>query len=136
MMKDMTERSRRRVAGKEADAFWARSKGFLERRDTGKMRDGLEEIMALAVNLSYRLWTQRSHLIRESRKILLQPYDRKNRAWTASGLHTADLDDDEKCMDGKPVLLVFHPAVILQGDSEGSDYNVRRILKKGVVWMG
>jgi hypothetical protein len=135
-MKELTERAKRRVAIKEADLFWAKCKTFLLRQSTDKTRDGLEEIMKTAVGLSFRLWTQRSYLIREGRNLLGNLFDKKTKIWMASGLHTAELEEDEDCMNGKPILFIFHPAVILYGDSEGTDYSTRRILKKAVVWMG
>jgi hypothetical protein len=135
-LKVITRAARRQAALDSGESFWGRCKCFLDRQNSDKTQEGLAEIMYSAVDLSFRLWTQRSYMTHEGHDLLTQPYSRKNKVLAASGLHTAELEEDEKCMDGQPILLVFHPAVILYGDSEGTDYSTRRILKKAVVWMG
>jgi hypothetical protein len=89
--------------------------------------------MTTATDLSSRLWTQRSYLAKED--VLGQPFQKDNKIWAASGLHTAELSEDENALEGLPILMVLHPTVIAYGDSEGIDYSTKRILKKAVVWM-
>jgi hypothetical protein len=93
----------------------------------------LTVIMTTAADISCRLWTLRSYLAKEH--VLGEPFSKDSKVWTASGLHTAQLSEDEYSLEELPILMVVHPAVIAYGDSEGLNYSTKRILKKAVVWM-
>lgn len=134
-LKDMIRAARRHSAETFADMFFDRAKPFIKRAK--KIRGDLDEILQFASDLSFRLWTQRSCLtIEERRGLLNKPFSRDSSILTAHGFHNAELHDDESCLDGRPILLLCHPPVIMCGDSEGMDYTRRRVLKKAVVWMG
>jgi hypothetical protein len=134
-IKKTTKFAKSHFIRRAADTFLNSSSRFLKKGDTSKCERAFEDIISQAVDLSFSLWTQRSYLTKEGKRLLGEEFKRDHKTWVPSGLHTADLSDDEHCMDGLPVLMVFHPAVIAYGDSEGTDYSRTRILKQAVVWM-
>jgi hypothetical protein len=96
----------------------------------------LENIMMTAMEIAGKLGTQRSRLELGTMSNLPEKFDANSRDMQEHTYHHPELDDDEKYLDGKDVLLVVHPAVYAIGSSDGSDRTERRILKKAVVWMG
>jgi hypothetical protein len=133
----MTKEARRLIAEIFGDIFIDRANPFIKHIEKKKIRGDLDEILQFASDLSFRLWTQRSSLkIEEGRELLNKPFQRNSSTLAAHGFHSVELNDDESCLDEKPILLICHPPVIMCGDSEGMDYTRRRVLKKAVVWMG
>jgi hypothetical protein len=101
-----------------------------------EIKASLRTIMEHAGEISYKLWTQRSYVVCYGLAILLSPFNHASDYLKAHSFHGGDLFEDEKALDGWKVLLVTHPAVVVHGDSRGTDYSRKRILKKAVVWMG
>lgn len=54
----------------------------------------------------------------------------------AHKLHTGDLDDNIKALDGREVILLCSPPLLMSGDADGKNYGKQIVIKKGVVWMG
>lgn len=54
----------------------------------------------------------------------------------AHRVHNRELDDNPTCLNGKTIRIVTHPAVIVRGLSDGSDYSQVSPWKAAVVWMG
>lgn len=132
-MQQTTAIAKKSVASNRAKQFFTSCEPFLNSVDMVETHRLLLAIITTATDLSTKLWTQRSYLLKEY--VLRQPFHKDNKVWTPSGLHTAELDEDENALEGKTILMVLHPSVIAYGDSEGTNYATRRILKKAVVWM-
>lgn len=63
-------------------------------------------------------------------------YDSKAKLLKAHSLHNAFLEDVETGLDGYPIRIVVHPALLVHGRSDGSNYESTRVWKEAVVWMG
>lgn len=50
--------------------------------------------------------------------------------------HNIELSRDDHCLDGRPIALITHPAVVAYGDSNGEHYGSYKVWKKAEVWMG
>jgi hypothetical protein len=101
-----------------------------------ELRKALIGIMQTAARFSSALDTQKSYLRCEGLSELPGTFDHQSEDMEAFSGHLADLDDEPTCLDGKAILLVIQPAVVLIGMNDGSDYKWRRVLKKAIVWMG
>ena len=106
--------------------------------DTSDRHAGLMKIITRAANLSFSLWTQ---------KIYLQPktlddddvgdmFFHLNPLMQRHQFHSEQLEDNEAALDGKPILVIVHPALVQHGDEYGKDFGVRTVLKQAVCWMG
>jgi predicted XRE-type DNA-binding protein len=96
----------------------------------------LHGIMMSAAEISEKLHVQRSRLVIAGMPHLPDKFDSSSPGMEAHMAHVAEIDDDEKCLDGKNILIVVHPEVTAIGSSDGSDTSKIRVLKKAVVWMG
>jgi hypothetical protein len=99
-------------------------------------RQQFRDIITTAVDVTTKLHLQRGRLGWVSRPHLPAAFDSSSQLMEAHTWHHRELDDDEKCLDGKPVLMVTQPAIVIAGASDGSDTKIRRVLRKAVVWMG
>ncbi|KAJ5708929.1 hypothetical protein N7493_010263 [Penicillium malachiteum] len=86
----------------------------------------LEIIFQTAVRMAHKLWLRRSSLE-------IQTLDDLPHHFTFD--HEV-LNDNPTALDGHLIRLVVHPAVLVRGKSDGSEYNDARMLKPAVVWMG
>ena len=118
-----------------AREFFSDAASLLKNPSSAEGHEQLSMILQEGAEVSTKLATQRSGLLVGGMEEGLV-FDSTSRDMTAHTLHHADLDDDEGCLNGKPVLMVTHPLVLATGKSDGSDFAVNRVLKKRVVWMG
>jgi hypothetical protein len=105
-------------------------------QDASVVVQQLNDILAKAAKTSAKLYAQRSGLFIQSISELPKTFEANSSYMEPHMLHHRDLEDNEDCLNGQRILLVTQPAVIAIGNSDGSDYTVRRVLKKAVVWMG
>jgi hypothetical protein len=126
----------RNLCSKRIAGIFCRKPVVHENLNPYALTEAIQELGSLFMEagaLSYRLWCQNSILRVESQDFLGTPFDSRHRFLSASRLHAVALEDDETCLDGNRIILVTHPAVWLEGDSEGIDYTKTRILKKASV---
>jgi hypothetical protein len=121
-----------KLADRVATAFIQDTHRFLNDPTSGPMQDQLANIFDGGAKIAQKLWMQRSYLFMTLHNV----YDSENEEMIAHALHTKELSEDEKCLDGKKVLLMVHPKVLAFGSSDGSSNEKRRVLKEAVVWMG
>jgi hypothetical protein len=134
-MKEAMQTARMRLAHELADGFLRRAKPFLHIKEPDAVRSSLETIMLKATAMSFQLWTQRSYLDVQGLPSFREHFSITNRKMKPCAFHSQQLDQDERSLEGTKVQLVFHPAVLMRGNSEGSDFTTYRILKQAVVWV-
>ena len=100
------------------------------------MYEQLLKIVANAAELSEKLHVQRCRFFVAGLRNLPEKFDSTSRHMEAHSAHIVELEDDERCLDGRDILLVVHPEIIAYGSSDGTDASTVRVLKKAVVWMG
>ena len=101
-------------------------------------REGrLEEEMSLAMQLSARLWSQRSRV----GCLDLQTF--RDATFCASGNYLEAHQSQERDIDppnfydGLPVEMVVQPAIVAFGTEDGQGYSaISRVWLKGRVWIG
>ncbi|ORY07256.1 hypothetical protein BCR34DRAFT_590331 [Clohesyomyces aquaticus] len=103
----------------------------------------LDDILRRAARLSYRLWTQKTRIIILGISQLgLDNGDGVSRFSNGAELvqhhayHNVELARDDRCLNGKPIAIMTHPAVIVYGDSSGENYSSYKVWKKAETWMG
>ncbi|KAF2000624.1 hypothetical protein P154DRAFT_199739 [Amniculicola lignicola CBS 123094] len=103
----------------------------------------LFEIVARAARLSYRLWTQKNRLhIMSFEELDLKGDDGVSRFTSGGELvqhqayHNVELSKSSSSLDGKPIAIIAHPAIVAYGDSSGEHYSSYKVWKKAEVWMG
>ncbi|KAJ5223350.1 hypothetical protein N7468_007892 [Penicillium chermesinum] len=96
----------------------------------------LREIFINAAELSYKLWQRKSYLEFRGMKDLPRTFNNGVDILQPHRMHNVALGDDATALDGATVLMVTHPAVLVHGASDGSDYGRSGILKAAVVWVG
>lgn len=101
-----------------------------------EMHKEILQILAKACHISKNVGTQRSGIECQGLLSLPKNFNHRSKDMEAHQLHNGELEDDDKALDGKPILLVTQPAIIAIGRSDGSDYCAKRVLKKAIVWMG
>jgi hypothetical protein len=106
--------------------------------DHESVRNGLADIVAKAAEISYTLWTQKIHLFPQTLAIgdMLETYAHSDPLMDAHALHNKQIHEDETRLDGKPILLVAHPALVVGGYEDLPDDSAPTVLKKAVCWMG
>ncbi|CAO2648333.1 Nn.00g076000.m01.CDS01 [Neocucurbitaria sp. VM-36] len=100
------------------------------------VKDNLAAIILRAADLSYSLWTQKIDLLPQSLKHMDEMFAHHHSLMDAHQLHSKHLDENPAHLDGMPILLITHPALVRLGDEEGHDIDRRSVLKKAVCWMG
>ncbi|KAJ4369699.1 hypothetical protein N0V83_005462 [Neocucurbitaria cava] len=100
------------------------------------VKDSLASIILRAADLSYSLWTQKIDLLPQGLKHMNEVFTHSHSLMDAHQLHSKHLDENPAHLDGLPILLITHPALVRLGDEEGQDINRRTVLKKAVCWMG
>jgi hypothetical protein len=94
----------------------------------------LNKVVYPATELAFSLWTQRSYLsVKTMHDGLPRAFSNSSPYLEASSLHAAE---NEENLEGREILMVLFPALVMHGDSDGTDYSSVRILSPAVVWMG
>ncbi|EFE32266.1 uncharacterized protein ARB_00788 [Trichophyton benhamiae CBS 112371] len=104
---------------------------LLEVPKPGAIQDGclddLYHIFAHAMQLSLSLWCHRAHMTCNSVFAgNTRAYHHTDRSMIAHRLH--QLDEGEKKLDGKEILVIIQPAVVAFGNEDGENYD------KGKIW--
>lgn len=111
---------------------------LIGKEDQKGMRSDLGSIFYEAGELSYYIWTQKVHIniVRLENLPLQLVFDHRSLYIEAHSSHRATLDEDETSLDGREILQMLHPAIVVFGNSDGADYDKMSVWKKAVVWMG
>ncbi|KAJ5176312.1 uncharacterized protein N7482_002189 [Penicillium canariense] len=134
--KRRTEEAREKAASQIMHDFLGSSAAFLLNPSPidGRTLAELQHVFSTAAHLAYKLWLRKSYLSCTSIESI--PVYRHDLQLKAHSLHNVQLDANEKALDGVPVRIVTHPGVLVTGNSDGSNYDVCRVWKEPVVWMG
>ncbi|OQE19116.1 hypothetical protein PENSTE_c016G06045 [Penicillium steckii] len=139
LTREKTQQARERAAKYFTDLFLDSSARYLIFFNPENMvsQEDLKQIFLNAAHLSYKLWLRKCYVEVQGIGSLPHVYrhDLKH-ILKAHALHNAYLDRDEKGLDDTLVRLVVHPALIVHGSSDGTNYESSRIWKEAVVWMG
>ncbi|KAF2788715.1 hypothetical protein K505DRAFT_104075 [Melanomma pulvis-pyrius CBS 109.77] len=106
----------------------------------------LKQLVAIATKatrLSYHLWTHKTRLsILNLEDLNLEDeggvirYENGAELLQHHAYHNVELSRDDRCLDGKPIALITHPAIIAYGDPSGEHYGEYKVWKKAEAWMG
>jgi hypothetical protein len=137
LTKDATERAIHEACLQHAEKLLKTSYSLLI-KDThaDNMKKELEKLLLEAGDLSYHLWTQKVDIEYFSLKELPTNFDQKHEYLEEHPSQKAQVMENEASLDGKPIWLVVHPAVLAYGDSDGSNYDAFNVWKKATVWIG
>lgn len=109
-----------------------------EKKRTGS----LERIFLRALDMSARLWKQPTILrCNYFRDLVQHPFKNGSELVEAHPLHQLGVrgeDEDHEItrLDDHRIMMVFSPATIALGNSDGENYNTQhRVWAKGVVWL-
>lgn len=106
---------------------------FFEDRQAAKALLVYEKIICEAAELSALIWTRKPRV----RCSYPGPfYFSASMDVTAHPLHRAELDDDPEALDGKRIILVYSPAIWMDGTDDGQNFHQTKLIKKAVAWMG
>lgn len=103
---------------------------------TAEILEGLEAIVDMAAQFVAKISTQKYTLSCEGLSDLPAVFDHTLDDMEAHPLHSRALRGSPGALDGKAILHVHQPLVVIIGKSDGSDYTCRRTEKKAMVWMG
>jgi len=97
--------------------------------------DSLVILFEEAGALAMRLWTQRTGIeCHFGPQLAKEQFTVNSPIMQAHPLHKLD-DPDDHCLDGRPVKLTLHPAVLRLGTHDAENYDERRVWAKAVVWL-
>ncbi|KAF2429184.1 hypothetical protein EJ08DRAFT_680145 [Tothia fuscella] len=131
------EEARAVYSSQAAEKFLCCARRFLRPDLPGNCREKLFNIFQAAGLLSFNLATQKGNVRQMTlANVRHAKFDAAKDVWTPHQLHYGDMHGNGKLLDGRPIILVAHPGLMVRGDSGGTDYSVRRWLKKATVWMG
>lgn len=109
---------------------------FLSDPHSVSMREELQDILIRSARHSYSLFVQSRKLEIKTLAQLPEKFSHKNPELEAHQIHNKYLNSDQTQFDGKTILIVTHPAIIIYGNEDGTDYTVPHVLKKAVCYMG
>ncbi|KAJ5673179.1 hypothetical protein N7507_002306 [Penicillium longicatenatum] len=137
--KTRTELARKKAAECLMANFLATSAAFLinaKPLDVPRLAP-LQLIFNTAAQISHKLWLRKSYLEIQTIRSLPKTYLHTNERLNYHSLHNEFLSAEETGLDGYPIIVVTHPAVLVHGNSDGSNYGAPpRIWKEARVWMG
>ena len=112
-------------------------RSLLRSSNQESVKENLLSIILRAADLSYSLWTQKIDLSIQSLNHIGEVlFTHSHLLMDAHQLHSKHLDENPAHLDGMPILLVTHPALIRLGGEEGDDTDRMTVLKKAVCWVG
>jgi hypothetical protein len=97
----------------------------------------LREIFMNASGLAMDLWTQKSYLeCKGLHELQGQSFQNGSFLMEASLLHKLD-DEEDPRLNGLPISIVVHPAILAIGTHNGESYDTARprVLARAVVWV-
>ncbi|KAF2103499.1 hypothetical protein NA57DRAFT_53017 [Rhizodiscina lignyota] len=120
-----------------ADKFLGDAYLLLQAAGGAEAKKDLLDIFCTASELAYKIFTRKSYIkIYDFNIFASHRFNPKSELMAHHALHNAQLHDDENCLNGKPIVLVSSPAVVVYGKSDGTNYDDRRVWKKAIVFMG
>lgn len=135
--KQTTNDARDKAALQFCDSFLQTGvKLMLKSPSSEAMEKALQTFGIRAAQISYSLWVQKKDLVCKPLADLPETFSYDHPLLEAHQLHNKHLNDNPARLDGLPILVVTHPAVLSFGNNEGSDYSVCSVLKKAICWMG
>lgn len=141
MTKKATERAIQLSLSASSDNFLQMAKPLMS-TSTAVNIETLQRMFSDASNISIAIWTQLRRFQLVDFSFLPQSFGDALQIMPetplieAHAMHTAVLEDDERCMDVRQPLLLTTPGMIAYGDSAGTDYTISCVLKTAVAWMG
>lgn len=101
--------------------------GAFANHERGHALSKLEAIFEEAAELSAQLWT------RKARFEITQPGPGD---FEPHAMHVKELEDDSTALDSKEPILFCDLAVVMEGNADGENFHERRLIKKGIAWLG
>jgi len=102
----------------------------------------LANIFQAYADMAWSLWAQKWHIdvlrpaaLNSKLQTQRLEYRSDSPYMDAHSLHFHALENDEKALDGKEVLQVISPAVVVTGTADGNDYTRETVWAKAVVLM-
>ncbi|CAG8261061.1 unnamed protein product [Penicillium salamii] len=136
--KNRTEMAREAAANSLMEAFLKNSVSLPISPNSleGAAVAELRQIFVAAAHLSYKLWLRKSYLEVQTIQKIPDRYHQDSDLLRAHSRHVASLENDPAGLDNRPVDVVVHPALIVHGSSDGTNYEPTRVWMQAVVWMG
>lgn len=105
--------------------------------DQKAMKESLHKIFNDSGELSYYIGTQKVDLrVVKLESLPSLVFNHWHPFIEAHSSHRAQLDEDESSLDGREICQMLHPAIVVFGNSDGTDYDKITTWKKAIVWMG
>lgn len=95
-----------------------------------KRSNDLHSLYHQAGELALSLWAQRTVIVSHGQQSLHE-FSSSSSLMTAHRLH--HLDEDDKRLDGRKILLCIQPAVLAFGNENGEHYDKSKVWAKAVV---
>lgn len=120
---------------REAAEDFLKDFGFLIKPDLPiEEKKNVMDIFRAFGNFSVRLWSQKYDVTYRTLRTL------QNRPFMSSSLEMAaadavKLEENDKSLDGRPVVVVLQPLIEGHGTPDGKEYNKRKIWSKAKVWV-
>lgn len=106
---------------------------LIQEHDQNQILQELHTIFKDCADLAKNLSVQKMQVDAVGLESLPSRYQSGSPYLQPHGLHVADLDDDPQALDGKRVILVVNPAIVVRGTTTGRDYEQSRVWKKATV---
>jgi len=95
----------------------------------------VETLFQEAASLAMRLWRQRTDVrCRYYSHLLKERFSVDSPVMQAHALYKLD-DPHDHSLDGKPLRMVVHPAVLRMGTHDADKYDESQVWAKAVVWL-
>ncbi|KAK3117571.1 hypothetical protein LTR53_000896 [Teratosphaeriaceae sp. CCFEE 6253] len=138
-LRDLLQHGLRERCSQAATAFEAGAARFmiqpLEAPLKDSFRNSLVALFEEAGGLAMRLWTQRTGIACRYKPDLANvQFAVDSPIMQAHALHKLD-DPDDRRLDGRPVKLTLHPAILRLGTHDGDSYDQSCVWAKAVVWL-
>jgi hypothetical protein len=111
---------------------------LLKDPDHPEVKHTLKKLVIEAASRAYSLWTQKIYLVTKSinDQEVGEVFQHKNPLLEGHRFHSGILDGNPARLDGIPILVITHPALVQHGNEYGREFGTRTVLKKAVCWMG
>ncbi|KAI9675986.1 MAG: hypothetical protein M1822_008372 [Bathelium mastoideum] len=127
------EKARERFAHQCVETVFSSTENILAKDAISE--NAYRELMSIiiqSIQISCSLQVQKRNLKVKAKDELPIEFSYEDPLLEAHQLHNKALNDDPKALDGKPILLVAHPAVVSEGDGSGYNYSAFTVLKKAI----
>lgn len=119
-------------------SFWATHEAATS------MLHGFLPIVEQVVRLAWQVWTRKARLDALAWSDLPDQqqspgtvvYSASSDKLELHSMHNKEVDDDTTALDGYECFVLCSPVVLLAGNAAGKEYDKKRVVRKGVVWLG